>query len=145
MNSSTRYLTWVAMVGLLAAIGCGGPAIVEVTGTVKLNGKALDKIQVQFCPEQPGPRSMGMTDESGRFTLKTDDGQRDGAMVGSHRVVLIDTSVWDPKLIGRAAEGVDISKGKKSRIPMELNDVMKTTVKKDVTSGGKNDIEIDLK
>jgi len=145
MKPPFRYLPFAFTAFVLGALGCGGPTIVEVTGTVKLNGKALDKVQVQFCPEQPGPRSIGMTDESGRFTLKTDDGQRSGAVVGSHRVVLTDTSIWDSKLIGRAAEGVDISKGKKSRIPLELNDVMKTTIKKDVTSGGKNDIEIDLK
>ena len=49
-----RRLSLLALaVVLFVASGCGsgGPAIAEVEGTVKLNGRPLDKIQVEFWPE----------------------------------------------------------------------------------------------
>ncbi|MCI0457859.1 MAG: hypothetical protein L0Z62_12905, partial [Gemmataceae bacterium] len=84
----------VLLVGLLALVGCTkGPQLAPVEGTVKLKGKALDRIQVEFWPEGNGPRSIGETDSQGRYTLMTDDGKRQGAVVGPHKVVLRDAGV----------------------------------------------------
>jgi hypothetical protein len=75
----------------LAAGGCGGPKIVEVSGVVTLNGKAYPNAVVSFQPvgsegnPNPGRGSAGVTDENGRFTL-TYDGSESGALVGKHRV-----------------------------------------------------------
>lgn len=131
--------------GLCGLAGCsGGPTIVPVEGTVKQGGKPLEKIQVEFLPDVPGPRSIGVTDESGRFVLKTDDGKQEGAVVGPHRVVLRDIGVFGDK-VGRKTEGVDLAKGKKIRIPGPYSDLMSTPLKKEVAGGQKNQIDIDLK
>jgi hypothetical protein len=65
----------------------------QVSGTVRLDGKPLDKALVVFLPDpargNTGPRSVAATDEEGHYTLRCDDG-RDGAAVGWHRVVVED-------------------------------------------------------
>lgn len=141
-----RTIIWAGFTaGLLTLAGCsGGPEMVEVEGTVKKDGQPLDKIQVEFWPEGDGPRSIAVTDAAGKFVLKSDDGRRDGAVVGSHRVVLRDVGIWGGK-VGRETEGVDLSKGKKPRVGPQYGDAAKTPVKKTVSSGEKNVIDIEVK
>ncbi len=105
-------------VGLIALSGCGpaGPDLVEVEGTIKVAGQPMDNISVEFWPTSDGPRSIGVSDAQGKFTLTTDDGTKKGAIVGSHKVVLRDASVLGNKLLGRAGEEVDMTEGRKSRI-----------------------------
>jgi hypothetical protein len=142
LRSRVGFLPLIAALLILA--GCNrGPQMAEVEGTVKLNGKALDKIQVEFWPEVNGPRSVAVTDANGRFALASDNGQMKGAVVGPHRVVLRDIGVWGEQVLGRGAEGVDLTKGKKPRIPSKYNDSNTTTLKKDVQPG-KNDIEVEV-
>lgn len=134
-----RFLAVVWLAGLLAAVGCGGgPRLAEVQGTVKVNGKAVDKIMVEFHPEGNGPRSIGETDKDGRYTLMSDDGKRKGALVGRHRVVLRDTGILGDEFLGRAGESVDMSKGKKPRIAARFSDSRTTTIIKDVNAGSNN-------
>lgn len=138
-----RWLVAFSPAVCFLAAGCsGGPAIAEVEGTVKLAGKGLDKIQVEFWPEREGPRSMGTTDAQGRYVL-TVDGTRKGAVVGSHKVVLKDVGVLGDKFLGRAGEDVDMAKGKKARVGGDYEDPAKTKVTKTV-SAGKNTIDIDI-
>jgi hypothetical protein len=132
---------------LLAAVavvsGCGGgPSLAEVTGTVKVNGQPLDKIQVEFWPTGDGPKSVGVTDAQGRYTLMT-DGKHEGAVVGKHKVILRDVGVMGDRFLGRAGEGVDMSKGRRPRVAAAYADPQRTPVEKTVT-GGKNDIEIEV-
>ncbi len=143
-----RAITWAGLVaGAVALAGCsgGGPSMVEVEGTVTKDGKPLDKIQVEFWPEVDGPRSMAVTDAEGKFVLKADDGKRVGAVVGTHKVVLRDIGIWGDKLLGRAAEGVDLAKGKKPRVGKQYGDSTRTPLSKDVASGQKNVIDIEVK
>lgn len=67
--------------------------IVPVEGVLLKGGRPMDNMKVEFYPDREsgviGPRSFGVTDEQGRFRLQTDAGA-DGAVVGKHRVVLID-------------------------------------------------------
>jgi hypothetical protein len=79
--------------GLLAA-GCGGgPKVVPAEGVVKINGKEAGNIAIQFQPDGLkgglGPTSFASTDAEGKFRLRTSDG-RDGAVVGTHLVILTD-------------------------------------------------------
>ncbi len=139
-----RVAPIAVLIGLLVLVGCdSGPTLVEVQGTVKANGKPLNKIQVEFWPVASGPRSMGTTDDQGHYSLMVDDGKRKGAIVGSHNVVLKDVGVLGDKFMGRAGETVDLSKGKKSQIPVIYTDPLKTTIKKEVKSGP-NTIDIDV-
>lgn len=75
----------------LTLTGCGpGYKLTPTSGVLKIGGKPEANILVQFYPQGgTGPTSFGVTDEQGRFTLKTTDG-RDGAMIGPHKVVLVD-------------------------------------------------------
>ena len=115
----------------------------EVDGTVKVNGKPVDKIQVEFWPTGKGPRSIGVTDAEGKFVLSSDDGKSKGAALGDHKVVLRDVGIMGDKFLGRAGEDVDMSKGKVSRVNLRYSDVAKTDLQKTVTDG-KNTIEIEV-
>jgi hypothetical protein len=79
--------------------GCGGKPykVVEVDGAVIVNGKPGHKMHVEFIPDVDqgtiGPVSVADTDAQGRFTLTLQEpggASSPGAVVGSHRVVLID-------------------------------------------------------
>src|SRR5262245_52535841 len=69
-------------------LGCGpsGPRVVQVTGKVTRNGKAVPKATVNFVPDKGRP-SFGVTDDEGNYTLHYDD-KRDGAITGPHKVFI---------------------------------------------------------
>jgi hypothetical protein len=117
--------------------------MVEVEGTVTMAGQPLDQIQVEFWPTGSGVRSVGVTDQAGRFSLMTDDGKTRGAVVGSHKVVLNDASVLGNKFLGRAGENVDLSEGRTSRISTHFANPQMTTLTKDVVAGKKNEIDLE--
>jgi len=138
---ATFRLVVVAVVAS-AVLGCGGgPQMAEVEGTVKRKGKVLDRVIVEFWPEANGPRSIGTTDENGRFVLTSDDGKRPGALVGKHRVVLHDGS-GVKKFLGRAADG-HVEPGFKPRFSSDYGDPLKTKLTRDV-AGGKNVIDLEV-
>jgi hypothetical protein len=69
--------------------GCGGegnPDTIPVTGTVNLDGSAIEGATVILSPTEGRP-AIGTTDANGKFTLKTfEDG--DGALPGNHSVTI---------------------------------------------------------
>ncbi len=83
----------LALVPVWAAAGCGRSNEAPVSGTVYMDGKPLPGVHVVFQPlgtkdnPNPGRGSTGQTDENGRYTLRI-DGERDGAVVGKHRVAI---------------------------------------------------------
>src|SRR5688500_5040150 len=86
-------LTLIPLVLLVAGCGPAGPKIAPVSGTVYMDGKPLPNVGIAFQPigsadnPNPGRGSTGVTDASGRFTLKI-DGEIDGAVVARHRVCI---------------------------------------------------------
>ena len=131
-----RVAAFALWAGLVALAGCGGgPEMSTVEGTLKLDNKPLDKIQVEFWPESNGPRSMGLTDANGHYTLTTLDGKQEGAAVGSHKVVLRDVGALGDKFLGRAGEDVDMTQGRPLRVTGDYTDPHKTPLTKEVTSG----------
>jgi len=112
---------------VLALSGCSGrPNVVPVAGTVTLDGKPLAHAVVAFNPaampgkiEAPGPGSMAVTDEQGRFELKIigTDGKSIGAVVGEHRVRI---STADLKSGDSDAAGA-ASREPKERVPAKYN------------------------
>jgi len=145
---SRRFVSCATLfIGLTALAGCGGDKIkmAAVEGTVKLDGKPLDKIMVEFWPQSDGPRSFAETDSSGHFKLMTDDGKREGASVGSHKVILKDAGVLGDKFMGRAGENVDMSNGKKPRISGTYASPETTSITKSVEAGKKNEFDIEVK
>jgi hypothetical protein len=132
---------------LFALPGCGEPRpqFVEFEGTVKLNGEPLEKIHVEFWPEVNGPKSVGLTDQQGKFVLSTmEEPKRNGAVVGKHKVVLQDISIISDKARGRDAENVDLTEGRKPRIMEVYSNAVNSPLTVEV-SKDKRTIEFDVK
>jgi hypothetical protein len=78
---------------LLLVAGCGeGHRLADVSGRVSIDGKPTPNVHVQFEPigsadnPNPGPGSIGITDEQGIYRLRTVWPQENGAVVGKHQV-----------------------------------------------------------
>lgn len=142
-----RAILCASVLGALAAgvAGCGGgPQLADVEGTVTQGGKPLDRIQVEFHPEGPGPRSTAVTDSAGKFTLKSDTKGRPGAVVGANKVVLRDVGMYPDRPLTKDDNNTDFSAGKKIRIKPAYGDPAKTPVSKTVEGGKKNTINIEV-
>ncbi len=126
----------LALVALVGVVGCSsGPRLAEVTGTIRIKGKPLANVMVEFNPDSAtGVRSTGTTDENGRYTLVCDD-QRPGAMVGRHRLVLHDLAIYGGQFLGRKLEQAGSKGGptlEPSRIPSQYESTAHTPLKKEV-------------
>jgi hypothetical protein len=122
-------LPLAVLIGLGLA-GCGGADFktAPVSGTVTLNGEPVADIQVLFQPigtgqGNPGPGSKGLTDADGRYTLKTVDGGRNGAVPGPHQVMLM---YLDPNASeeGQTTEGpeAEAAAAQKFKLPPKARD-----------------------
>jgi len=102
MKASVLPLAQIASLlcalALLITVGCGRPeyALAPVSGRVTLDSSPVADAQITFQPIADaaankitvGPGSYGRTDGDGRFTLKTFDNDRPGAVVGDHVVTI---------------------------------------------------------
>jgi hypothetical protein len=123
------------LVGFLAgaallASGCfSRPRLSQVEGVVCCEGEPLPNILVQFLPdsaqETGGPRSSAVTDAEGRFRLMLDD-QREGAVVGRHRVTLYDLE---------AREATEGRRPPPSRVPPRYSGALSTPLQCQVEPG----------
>jgi hypothetical protein len=122
----------VSFRGLLVALfgclmGCNQePQVVEVSGIVTHNGKAIPGLTVHFVPESGRP-SWGLTDENGHFTLEYDNKLK-GALVGTHTVWVqwrarTPQEEMNPKLAGRPAAAAQIQDkyGSQEKSPLKIN------------------------
>ena len=105
----SRWGYVVCVAALAGLIGCtpaggGGPETVKVTGTVTLNGQAVDGATVSFSPTSGGRAAAGVTDASGRFTLSTLE-TGDGAVPGSYGVTITKRSGGEA---GSGPQGADV-------------------------------------
>lgn len=65
-----------------------GPAVYPVKGNVKVDGKPLANVNVQFIPVDPQkPAGAGKTNANGDYSIMNSDG-RSGAVPGTYKVVL---------------------------------------------------------
>jgi hypothetical protein len=130
-------------VGIFGAASCAGdPLVAPVEGTLRIKGKPLANVEVEFLPEANGPRSRGVTDQDGRYRLTT-DAQKSGATIGSHRVLLYDLQVYDDKPVGGGKKDQDVTPVRASRIPAGYNNPATTPLKKEVLRQT-NTIDLDL-
>ncbi|MBX3437308.1 MAG: hypothetical protein KF861_07460 [Planctomycetaceae bacterium] len=132
-----RELNVFLLGGAMLLAGCGnkGPSIIPVSGTVTTtDGKPLDKIRVEFHPMDVGDSSTAVTDAEGKFVLQTLQDQKDGAVSGSHRVVLYDTTLVQKYVPVRQAENIDVTEGRKSRIASKYMDKMATPIQVSVST-----------
>jgi hypothetical protein len=78
--------------GLIFLAGCGGSNLPSVTGTVTLDGQALDGAVVLFNPDGPGGQvATGVTDSRGNFKMGTIK-QGDGVHPGKYKVTITKTA-----------------------------------------------------
>ena len=146
-----RLLAGVALGAMLGAVaGCGSDSkYVPVSGVGKLNGKPYANAAVMFQPvggkdnQNPGRGSSGLTDENGRFVLKTSEGV-DGAVIGTHQVKI---TTAEEGLVGfdpatGSPDNVPTKKAKIDPIPTEWRSMGKHTF--DVPAGGTDQANFDL-
>ena len=125
---------------LLCVVGCGPkypnlPAQYPVTGTIKLDGKPLGGAGIMYLPrgETRGNGAFAMTDEAGKYSLKTDHGGP-GAPEGEYvvtisKVVNRDGTPYVPK--------PDVAEaGERETLPGKYSDSMKTELTAKVPKGG---------
>ncbi len=142
-----RLLRLAGLLALILMLGCSkGPRFAPVEGKVTRNGKALNNVRVEFWPETDGPKSTGITDDEGHYSLKTEDGKVDGAVVGNHRVIVKDMELYGNVFLGRKAENMPtLNKDAKVRFSKSYSDPATTSVKKTVEAGEGNKIDLELK
>ena len=128
------------LLALGAMAGCKkGPSMptqYPVTGTVTLDGKPLSAAGIMFLPrgETRGTGAFGVTDEQGKYTLKTDYGGP-GAPQGEYAVTISrvanrDGTPYVPK--------PDVAEaGERETLPGHYSDSMKTVLSAEVPEGGK--------
>lgn len=115
------------------AVGCGGssdgPELVEVYGTVTMDGAPLPDATVQFTPEGGGDAEgvrlvAGRTDSSGDYTLEY-SASRSGALPGKYKV-----SITTFREMEVGEDGLDIP-GAPEKVPDVYN--VNTTLTADVS------------
>jgi hypothetical protein len=124
--------------------GCrpSGPPTAPVTGRVSLNQKPLAGVHVSFQPAGgsaasavAGVGSVGITDEQGRYQLRTIDSDLPGAVIGHHVVRLTAKEL-------REKGKDDASPVRKNPLPPQSLD---GSLHFDVPAGGTDQANFDLK
>lgn len=132
-------LLMLAAIGLMSA-GCGGgdgPPLTKVSGTVKLGGKPLPNATVTFEPASGKRPSYGVTDASGRYTLKFTQNSL-GAVRDEHVVRI---STWKAP----TESGGTWRAGEPELVPAVYNDLARESANmKHKVTGGSATIDFDL-
>lgn len=71
----------------LLLIGCGGAYDAQVSGSVHLDGKPLERGVVAYYPEQGGPVGHGVIGPDGRYVVMT--GREPGIPPGKYAVTVV--------------------------------------------------------
>lgn len=123
--------------------GCGGDSgpkveVAPVSGVVKLQGQPIANPRVTFYPES-GPTGVGIGNEAGEFTIKTNG--RLGAPVGSCRVTVVaaNQSAEIPEMDGNEAE-----LAVKPTLNFKYANPDTTDLVIEVPAGGDEDLQLDL-
>lgn len=136
---ATTQWAWVVVLVLLAGCGSGGK-VAPVSGTITLDGKPLSNALVAFQPiadagkPSPGMGSTGVTDATGKYTLKTVDTDRPGAVVAKHSVII------NMKI---ESSDLDTLRPPQKGLPAKYN--LQSELQFDVQPGGTDTANFDLK
>jgi hypothetical protein len=115
---------------LLFIVGCG-PAAIEfapVKGRITMDEKPVAHAKILFIPTKQRnenrialPYSFAITDDNGKYTLKTEN-QQNGAIVGSHIVIISTAHAPEAKPADDAVDGNDpVSEPNEKKEPLEKN------------------------
>ena len=159
-RSASRLVLFILLTsGLLPLAGCSrGPEFAEVEGTVTLDGKPLDNVEVVFLPDAEkgnhGASSSAYTDAKGHYQLHCDKADKSGVVVGLHRVCVNDiTAVAPPDQLaalraateGKSARPPLPLKSQPSRVPPAYSDVSQTPLRDVEVKPGPQTMEFDVK
>jgi|GEM_PF-1512748 len=113
-------------------------------GTVKIKGKSVPGVSVIFFPEAEtgGQGGRGISDESGQFILKYQDG-RDGVPAGQYKVLFEYFTMPDGSQVPEGEFPADL--GAINQLPHQLSDYGSSPYQATVPQGGTSDLEFDLK
>ena len=127
----------------LVTIGCGGakdaPRTAPVSGVVKVNGQPVANPVVTFYPEK-GPTGIGVGNEEGAFTIKTNG--RNGAPVGKCKVTVVGANDAAGEI--PPADGNEMEIPEKPRLNSKYASQDTTDLIVDVTEEGNSDLQLDL-
>ncbi|WP_146117760.1 MULTISPECIES: carboxypeptidase-like regulatory domain-containing protein [Pirellulaceae] len=118
MNKYSWFLSCFICLTSLVAIGCSKgdmPEIGHVSGTVTLDGKPMEGVQVMFEPVDGARSSTAMTDAEGKYVLQY-NGNTEGTKTGENLVRLISARGATRDDNGRVTDP-----GKKEAFPPEYN------------------------
>ena len=147
-RAASRRSLIMAGLTLLVAAFCGctkskGPATLEVTGIVTLNGTAVEGANVFFSPagnsEASRLSSQATTDNNGKYQLRTHIGAgqfKPGIVPGKYEVTV---SKLDTASIKNTMSPP------KNLLPAKYADAKTSPFKADVVAGQANDFPLDLK
>lgn len=123
--------------------GCGGPALLEVEGTVTFDGTPLTHGVVSFVPLAAGGNggrvAVGSIGADGRFRLGP-AGEPGGVEPGSYRVLV---SCWEDPVV-KSGTPVDTTPRGVSVVPERYGDVSTSELTARVSRFGKNTFAFDL-
>jgi hypothetical protein len=151
-----RKLWWTAAFSAILASGCGAgggatppPKLYQVTGTVKYKGQAVPGAKVMFLGDGTSPPAVGVTDDSGNFTLSSLAGT--GAVAGRHVVAIVkNTASEAPKIMmtmeeaAAAAQNPPKPPTESSLIPSKYTDASTSGLEYEVKTSDDNHFDIEL-
>lgn len=113
-------------------------------GNVKIKGKAVPGVSVVFFPDgaTKGQGGRGITDESGKFILKYQDG-RDGVPAGNYSVLFEHFVMPDGSKVPENEFPADV--GAINQLPQKFSEFGSSPFKATVPEGGTADLEFELK
>ncbi|WP_298865237.1 carboxypeptidase-like regulatory domain-containing protein [uncultured Gimesia sp.] len=134
--------------------GCGGstdssplPETAPVMGVVSLDGNPLEFATVTFVPSgsTKGVECVGLTDASGKYTLKQIRGA-EGVPPGEYRVVINHLVTSDGTPYKPGSDIAPITAGAEEALPVRYSSVDKTTLTAKVSAeGGEFPFELKVK
>lgn len=152
--SCSMWMFAAVTVGLLA--GCGGkakdaPKLYRVTGAVTYKGQPVPGAKVMFLGDGKSPPAVGVTDDSGKFSLTSLAGT--GAVAGKHPVMILKNTDAAPEApadtsmegAAKAAQAKTVASKEASLIPAKYTNSATSGLEFEVKSSGSNDFPIELK
>jgi hypothetical protein len=152
-----RKFILLLIAATLAGCGDGYPARVPVSGTVTFGGKPLPNANVTFLSTASDGRSAsGKTDESGKYQLSSYS-TNDGAVPGDYivTVAVLDMTTADLDVASTEDLGDDYTammnaaasnrpRTQPGGVPAKYADASQTDLKRSVSSGSPNVIDLNL-